>query len=485
MARGNQEGDLPSSKSWETETAPRPIPPTWVHGETIEAILNAGKRRTRADLLFTATRELTNLLGERGFCILLDDRPRIVVALSDPASAGRPVEVGKHPEVAEAIRARDLVVTEDGALIAVPLVADGECRGVIVIESDSPRTITDEARATAALGARVTAALLAGAPDPQGAARAGAVPRRSTPIAIPAFGPSGYGRRILVVEDDGSIAGALAQLLEDEGYVVQHARDGRDGVAWALSTRPDLILLDVNLPSLDGFAGATQLRQSPTTADVPIIFLSARRDLSAGVRLLHLDHVDFMAKPFSGDELLTRIDQALIAAGARLTLAHRAAVDELTGLANLRMFRARLADEHNRFARYGSPLSLVMIDVDKLKSINDEHGHAAGSDALCAIADVLRRQARITDLAARYGGDEMVVLLPQTGLAEASVFAERLRSAVASLDVRGARLTVSIGVASLSRTGSVETGPAVLERADNAAYTAKRGGGDRICIAAE
>jgi diguanylate cyclase (GGDEF)-like protein len=304
------------------------------------------------------------------------------------------------------------------------------------------------------------------------------------PIAVVPLQPASTRRKILVVEDDVDLAAALGEALEVEGYLVELARDGGEGVDRALSNRPDLILLDVNLPSLDGFMAAAQLRDSPVTREVPIIFVSARHDLSARVRILHLENVDFIPKPFPQDDLLARIEQALVGSHARQRLQRRAAVDDLTGLGNLSMFRARLAEEHKRVSRYGSPLSLAMIDVDKLKSINDLHGHVAGSDVLRAIGDVLRRHARATDLAVRYGGDEFVVLLPQTTLAEASVFAERVRSEVATRAVHGFHPTVSIGVASLSRPDSVETDGQLLNRADAAAYTAKRQGGNRICAGA-
>ena len=141
----------------------------------------------------------------------------------------------------------------------------------------------------------------------------------------------------------------------------RRARQRRVGVVDASRSGP----ARRGLPSQDGFAVAAQLRESPIASDVPIIFISARGDLLARVRLLQLAHVDFVAKPFSGAESLTRIEQAFVATHARQMLAHRAAIDELTGLANLRMFQARLADEHARFARYGNPLALVMIDVDR------------------------------------------------------------------------------------------------------------------------
>jgi diguanylate cyclase (GGDEF)-like protein len=455
-----------------------------VNSESIQRILDVGAGATRVDLLFAATRELTTLLGERGVCILLEGTPRIAVAPSDPMAEGRSVELGEHAEIAEALRVRDLVVAEDGSSIAVPLCGGGCCLGVVLVQSNHPRPGVCLDLATARLVARLTAALLRGVVELEGAILAPMALSPSMPISVALLQPATARRRILVVEDDVDLAEALGEGLEREGYLVEQARDGGEGVDRALSNRPDLILLDVNLPSLDGFMAAAQLRDAPLTREVPIIFLSARRDLSARVRVLHLENVDFIPKPFLEDDLLARIEQALVGAHARQRLQHRAAVDDLTGLGNLSMFRARLAEEHKRVSRYGGPLSLAMIDVDKLKSINDRLGHVAGSDVLRAIGDVLRRHARATDLAVRYGGDEFVVLLPQTTLADASIFAERVRGAVSLRAVQGFHPTVSIGVASLSRPDSEETDGQLLIRADAAAYTAKRRGGNQICTGA-
>jgi diguanylate cyclase (GGDEF)-like protein len=363
----------------------------------------------------------------------------------------------------------------------VPLFVDGRCLSVILVQSDRPRRATPLELTTAGAIARLTTALLPAAAEFEGAILAPMATSPSMSVSVLAPQPASTGRRILIVEDDAVFASALGDALVTEGYLVEQVSDGQVGVECALSNRPDLILLDVNLPSLDGFMAAGQLRESPITRDVPIIFLSARKDLSARVRVLHLENVDFIPKPFREDDLLARIEQALVGAHARQRLQHRAAVDDLTGLGNLSTFRARLAEEHKRVSRYGSPLSLAMIDVDKLKSINDQRGHVAGSDVLRAIGDVLRRHARTTDLAVRYGGDEFVVLLPQTTLAEASVFAERVRCEVARLAVHGLYPTVSIGVAFLSGPDNDETDADLLQRADAAAYRAKRQGGNRIC----
>lgn len=466
------------------ELAGGSLPAVMVSSESIQRILDVGAGAARIDLLFAATRELTALLGERGVCISMEGTPRIAVATSDPLAEGGSVELEQYPEIAEAIRVRDLAVAQDGSSIAVPLFVGGVCRAVIVVQSAPPRQVARPELAIGRLVGRLTSALLPGAVEPEGAILALRAPSPSMSISAVPPQPAGTRRRILVVEDDVELAQTLGEALEGQGYLVEQARDGGEGVDRALSNRPDVILLDVNLPSLDGFMAAAQLRDSPLTREVPIIFVSARHDLSARIRILHLENVDFIPKPFLEDDLLARIEQALVGAHARQRLQRRATVDDLTGLGNLSVFRARLAEEHQRVLRYGSPLSLAMIDVDKLKAINDRLGHVAGSDVLRTIGDVLRRHARTTDLAARYGGDEFVVLLPQTTLAEAAIFAERVRSEVEARAVHGFHPTVSIGVASLSRPDSVETDGQLLNRADAAAYTAKRQGGNRICAGA-
>jgi two-component system, cell cycle response regulator len=460
----------------------RGLPPeALVRGRSIQNVLQGAKAGRRVDLLLATTRELVALLGDRGCCILLGKTPRIEIAPFDPLAEGLSVDLGQYPEIGEALGTGELVVGEGGLSIAIPLLGAGDHQTVVLVQSYRPCSATRLDLVTAGLVASLSGALLSGMTGPEGAIAAPLEPGRSLPISVPPPPPASARQRILLVEDDLAFATSVGEGLESEGYLVEQARDGREGVDRAVSAPPDLILLEVNLPTLDGFLAAAELRASPVTREVPIIFLSARRDLSSRLRVLHLENVDFIPKPFREDDLLARVEQALIGATARQRLQRRAAIDDLTGLGNLRMFRARLAEEHQRLTRYGNPLSLAMIDVDKLKSINDRHGHLVGSEVLRAIGDVLRLHARTTDLAIRYGGDEFVVLLPETTLAEASVFAERVRAEVARLTVHGLHPTVSIGVASLGGRDSFETDAHLLKRADAAAYAAKRQGGNRTC----
>jgi diguanylate cyclase (GGDEF)-like protein len=367
------------------------------------------------------------------------------------------------------------------SVATVPLSIGRRCSGVFLVQSRETRTVTREALATASLVASLTAAMLARGEGGETGPQIAGGTDRSAPISVASDRANGR-RRILVVEDDLATSTALVDLLEGEGYSVQCAADGQEGAMRALSTRPDVVLLDVGLPVMDGFDVAARLRAPPDGSDVPIIFLSGSADLASRIRAIKLESIDFVPKPFRMAELLARIERAVATSDARQALQLHADHDPLTGLANLRLFRARMANEHARFSRYGNPLSLAMIDVDKLKGINDVHGHLAGSEALRSIATVLQRQARETDLAARYGGDEFVVLLSHTTLDEAAAFAERVRAEVALHRPGVVDVTVSIGIASLSVPGNPESDEHLLKRADAAAYLAKRQGGNRVCL---
>ena len=289
--------------------------------------------------------------------------------------------------------------------------------------------------------------------------------------------------RLLVVDDDHDAREALSLMLGDD-YDVLLAADGREALERAIVERPDLVLMDLYMPRMDGLASLEAMRADPATQDVPVILISARGDDLTRSRSLDLGAVDFLQKPFSGRELKARIERTLRFTRRETELQTLARTDPLTGLANLRAFRARLDEEVKRARRYHTPLACVMVDMDRLKPINDAMGHAAGDAAIRALAEVIRRELRETDFGARYGGDEFVLLLPHTAGAEARVFAERvcarLRASPAILRGREVPLAASFGIASLDDETAEDAGEALVRRADGALYAAKRAGRGRV-----
>ena len=290
---------------------------------------------------------------------------------------------------------------------------------------------------------------------------------------------------VLVVEDDEDARMVLAELLRPR-YDVEAVGDGETALRRAAELNPDLILLDLFLPGMDGFGALTGLRRNSKTADTPVIFLSAQGDAETKSQGLSLGAADYLAKPFSEQELMARVDRTLKLSAQKEHYRALAQTDGLTGLPNFRSFHARLEEEVARAHRYGHHLACAMVDLDGLKQINDRLGHAAGNRAILALADAVREELRDTDFAARYGGDEFVVLLPQTSESQGALFAERLRKRLAQVSEQaGLPVHGSIGVAAVSaeELDSTEAAEDLLRQADEALYRAKRSGRDRVEVA--
>lgn len=304
---------------------------------------------------------------------------------------------------------------------------------------------------------------------------------------LPGVGRSPTARpRILVVDDDPDLREVMAMSLEP-AYEVRAASDGEQALELARSERPDLILMDQFMPGLDGLGTLERLRSDPATLEIPVILVSARSDEAIRVRALDLGAVDFLAKPFSEQELRARLDRTLRFVRSQSVLRELAETDPLTGLANLRAFRARLDEEVKRARRYRTPLTCVMADMDHLKAINDQLGHAAGDLAIGAVARTIAEELRETDFGARYGGDEFVLLLPHTGSDEGRVFAERLcsrlRESPLSVGGRSVLIGASFGVAELMEAAGDDAGDEMVRAADTALYEAKHAGRGRVALA--
>ncbi|HRP73989.1 MAG TPA: diguanylate cyclase [Rhodocyclaceae bacterium] len=313
--------------------------------------------------------------------------------------------------------------------------------------------------------------------------------------------------KALVIEDTVTSATLICHLLDKMGLEPIHARDGQSGIEVFKRERPDLILLDIVMPGLDGFEVARRIRQLERDGEwTPIIFLSARASDDDLARGISVGGDDYLAKPVSEIVLkakvraMQRIAQmrySLLVLTRKLDEANReltrlSAVDGLTGIANRRSFDEALQREWRRAARKSSPVSLLIADVDYFKDFNDGYGHQFGDECLKKVAHVIAgRLRRPTDLAARYGGEEFVVVLPETDPSGAVEVAEGMRRAVEAESIKhdfsavAPFLTISIGVASMIPARNDEDGfRDLLTQADAALYRAKRSGRNRCFSAA-
>jgi two-component system cell cycle response regulator len=300
---------------------------------------------------------------------------------------------------------------------------------------------------------------------------------------------------ILVADDEPINRTLIQRRLEKAGYYVLAAENGREAVEGALRSLPDLIILDVMMPLMDGLEACRLIKENEATRDIPIIFLSARDETDVKVSGLSLGANDYISKPFKAEELLARVEVAMrmkrerdrlrLSAQEAIATAEvaqeRAMTDQLTGLLNRYGLQRVLAHEYAEARRYARPLSCLMTDLDNFKLINDTFGHVAGDAALKQVASILTEVVRGSDMVSRYGGDEFLVLLPETDLEGADALAEKVRAAAASQSFGDGephfQLTLSIGAATLSET---ESGNDMIVRADLALYDAKEHGRNRV-----
>ena len=292
---------------------------------------------------------------------------------------------------------------------------------------------------------------------------------------------------VLAIDDSPEVLELLAVRLRPEGLRLVTGKSYEEGLLLATQLQPDLILLDVDMPEHTGLDLCRRLKEDSATASIPVIFLTASNDVETKVHGFDLGAVDYVTKPFHPAELRARVRAALRMKRAQDMLTYKAQIDALTGLRNRSYFDERLATEIAKSIRTGRPLSLVLVDLDKFKSVNDSYGHPFGDLVLQRVGDLLTRSVRPSDVACRYGGEELAVILPETSLAEATIVAERLREQVREIEFapRGKPfvVTASFGVAEradvFARTRD-DTSLGLIVAADEALYVAKRDGRDCV-----
>ncbi|MFP4007201.1 MAG: diguanylate cyclase domain-containing protein [Spirulinaceae cyanobacterium] len=320
--------------------------------------------------------------------------------------------------------------------------------------------------------------------------------------------------KILIIDDSSINIHVLTKILEKNNYRTEIAETGLLALKIVRQNRPDLILLDIMLPDMNGYAVCKMLKADPKIQDIPIIFMSALEEVPDKVKAFEVGAVDYMTKPFEPVEMIARIETHLRLRSlqvklqeqnqqlqqeihdrciaetalkqANLQLKRLAHLDGLTQVANRRLFDDTLTQEWRRLQRDRLPLALILIDVDYFKDYNDFYGHLAGDDCLRQIARALSQAVkRPADLIARYGGEEFAVILPNTKTEGAVNVAQRIQDYIHNLAIPHKRsqvrniVTASLGASSL--VPSLDQSPEdLIASADRALYQAKQNGRDRV-----
>jgi diguanylate cyclase (GGDEF)-like protein len=291
--------------------------------------------------------------------------------------------------------------------------------------------------------------------------------------------------RVLIVDDDLTSISILAHLLEPE-FEVAFATSGSQALGLIPRLLPDVVLLDVIMPDMDGYALCTQLKRDRATAGIPIIFITGLQESESESFGLELGAADYVTKPFNLSVVRARVRNHVELKRSRDRLSSLAATDGMTGLFNRRALDVALDRECKRLARTQGSLALVMLDVDFFKPFNDRYGHVAGDECLRLIAAELREAMhRPADVAARYGGEEFICILPETTMAGGVEVAERIQTAIAMLAIPHAGsvvapiVTASFGVASAICAQDM-CGDELLCSVDARLYEAKANGRNRV-----
>lgn len=290
-------------------------------------------------------------------------------------------------------------------------------------------------------------------------------------------------RKILTVDDNQTNLILMKVYLEKMGVVPLMAGSALDGLELAYNEKPDVILLDIMMPDMDGHEVCRRLKSDTRTASIPIIFVSARDTAEDKITGLELGAIDYIFKPLNPGELRARVGAILRMLDLQEELLTQANTDPLTGLANRRHFFEIFERQIIESSEKNTPLSLCMIDIDFFKSVNDTYGHIGGDNILKQLAAILKNNLYPLDFAARYGGEEFIVSLPDTDLDHAVRAAEKLRSFIQSykwnISAEQLNLTVSLGAAAMD-TSTLPDPYELVSKADKALYAAKSRG--RNCV---
>jgi diguanylate cyclase (GGDEF)-like protein len=302
------------------------------------------------------------------------------------------------------------------------------------------------------------------------------------------------GKNILIIDDSETIREQIVRTLEEVALFerIHQAGDGIEAFKILLEKKIDLVLCDLEMPRLDGTKLLGMIATREELRDIPVIMLTGREDRESKIKLLGQGASDYITKPFDAGELVARVKVHLKIKSlqdelkqSNEMLKQLSNTDPLTQLYNRRYMMGMLEKERQRAVRKGTRLSLVILDIDHFKQVNDRYGHLQGDQVLVAVAKLAAISMRAYDITARYGGEEFVVVMPETAHADALTVAERLRLRIQAHaftgPLKGLKTTVSIGVATFGEDATaISTIEDLIREADEALYRAKAGGRNRV-----
>lgn len=309
---------------------------------------------------------------------------------------------------------------------------------------------------------------------------------------------------IVIVDDIPDNLRLLAGILKKHGYKVRPAPNGSRALDAIRKEPPSIILLDIMMPDMDGYEVCRRLKDDPSTRDIPVIFLSALDEVFDKVKAFEIGGVDYISKPFQEKEMLARINTHLTICTQQKALARQneelrkknaliteqkqklellATTDFLTGLANRRHFLEKAQQEISRCQRGAKRFAVILFDIDHFKKVNDTYGHECGDKVLTGVARCLTETLRAHDVAARWGGEEFVCLLPETDTSGAGHVAEKIRRTVENYrhdcERHNLTITVTLGVSVYNGSCTIEE---CIHQADHCLYTGKAQGRNQVVI---
>ncbi len=283
--------------------------------------------------------------------------------------------------------------------------------------------------------------------------------------------------KILIIDDNIENIKLAANIIKNEDRIIWTALNGKNGIEISKTRIPDLILLDIQMPEMDGFEVCNELKSSEITKEIPVIFMTTRGDEASIEKAFEIGAVDYIVKPIKRNEVIARVRTHLMLSRTIKDLERAAYTDGLTKLYNHNKIFNVLEHEIIRADRYGGKLSIMMADIDFFKKVNDNYGHSIGDLVLEGVAAEISKTIRNIDIAGRYGGEEFLIIFLEVSKDESYIGAERIRKNIEKMEFeRNFKITISGGIAQYTGETILE----FIEKADKNLYKAKNNGRNRI-----